>query len=81
MEYDLFSSITAARVCLNRNSLITGLYPHQPGVGFMTGRLGESPACRERIPNGTEPYWPLLNSFCLIAGMKNSPIKTNLDFK
>jgi len=32
----------AARCCPTRASLLTGLYPHQAGVGYMTGKLGET---------------------------------------
>lgn len=34
----------AARCCPTRAALLTGLYPHQAGVGFMTGKLGNTPA-------------------------------------
>ncbi len=34
----------AARCCPTRASLLTGLYPHQAGIGFMTGKLGDTPA-------------------------------------
>ena len=33
-----------ARCCPTRASLLTGLYPHQAGVGFMTGALGNTDA-------------------------------------
>lgn len=33
-----------ARCCPTRASLLTGLYPHQAGVGYMTEKLGETTA-------------------------------------
>ncbi|MAZ27020.1 MAG: arylsulfatase [Cytophagaceae bacterium] len=34
----------AARCCPTRASLLTGLYPHQAGMGWMTGISGENPS-------------------------------------
>lgn len=39
----------AARCCPTRASLLTGLYPHQAGVGYMTAKLGQSEAYQGHI--------------------------------
>jgi arylsulfatase A-like enzyme len=33
-----------ARCCPSRAALLTGIYPHQAGVGYMTARLGNTPS-------------------------------------
>lgn len=38
-----------ARCCPTRASLLTGLYAHQAGVGYMTGKLGNSPEYQGHI--------------------------------
>ena len=40
----------AARCCPTRASLLTGLYPHQAGVGDMTEKLGNTEAYQGHIP-------------------------------
>jgi arylsulfatase len=39
------------RCCPTRASLLTGLYPHQAGVGFMTGSMDNNPAYQGYINN------------------------------
>lgn len=39
----------AARCCPTRAALLTGLYPHQAGVGGMVGRGGREPGYRGRL--------------------------------
>lgn len=38
-----------ARCCPTRASLLTGMYPHQAGIGYMTARLGQSEAYQGHI--------------------------------
>jgi arylsulfatase len=46
----------SARCCPSRASLLTGLYPHQTGIGNMTGGLNAKPAA-----NNPEGYRGVLN--------------------
>ena len=57
-----------ARCCPSRASLLTGLYPHQAGVGHMTGNIG--------IPE----YQGYLNENCLTLaeGLKNCGYRTGM---
>ena len=47
----------SARCCPSRASLMTGLYPHQTGIGLMTGGLNAKP-----IPNRPEGYRGVMNN-------------------
>ena len=54
-------SYNTARCCPTRASLMTGLHPHQGGIGWMT-RSPESP---EKFDWGTDGYHGVLNRNCV----------------
>lgn len=44
----------AARCCPTRASILTGIYPHQAGMGYMARQLGDTPSYQGYIKWGTK---------------------------
>ncbi len=75
--YRMTQFYNAARCCPTRASLLTGLYPHQAGIGDMTG------AKKDKEGNVLSAYQGYLNQQCMTMGevMKANGYQTAISGK